>query len=305
MILTFEEVCKELLNIAINYISVSKQTQRMLKISIFKNYSEELETAIKISDLVYSVRSAMTFPMITYSQKIDFLSDNYAVYSKLMNYLIKKSQKGIKINKSTFQLFTKLSETLKLFVMSLSQKSFGSISSVKIYYFPYYLDSLAVGMDCATNTSILKEELIQSLYRHLKFYSYGAIAQLINSLIDTIKEDQKSINLYAVSDDEKFANILRFVNPLRLKLIERDDKILLPDLQCIMNKALEITLVNECNNQNKIEVVPDVIHYKLCLLLKDFDNLMILKNVNLTLPLLDNILLSTQNSIYPVLKSAV
>jgi hypothetical protein len=192
-----------------------------------------------LNELVNKTICSMAFPKVLYNQRINFVRESYIVYKEIGKQLNKKNH----TDQAARDLHNKLAGELKAAFVSLCPTM---LRNINLNYSEYYLDALDAGFDIPSNDEVLKEEIISILKSHNGHLS-KSMQGMITTVIETLVQDDKSINLYAKNSDEKCKNILKFVTPLQPILSKQNDAVLLPELTKVIDRAVDVMPPVSCN----------------------------------------------------------
>jgi hypothetical protein len=230
---TFEECCTDFKKLSVNYLAQDNSSKR--KFLFFRSASNDITIVNELFGIVHKVTFTMCFPFISHVSKISFLKNLATIHKKLLN-LVNMSN----ANNNIINFYKNFTAVLKNTCYILFSGSFCHPDMINLYYISYYLDCAESGFDCPKNNEILKEEVLGLLKQYIDYQKSWMGVNLVKLVFDTIIQDEKSINLYTESNDGRFINILKFLNPLRLILAKFNDKRLFPEITMVMHRALEI-----------------------------------------------------------------
>lgn len=148
--------------------------------------------------------------------------------------MIKKLQNKIDHNFMCFmgQLMTKMK--------SLLMRIFGNVCQFNLNYLDYYFSCREIGIHPVSNYSILKIEAIGVLKNYLRLHPHSSKREFLQSAIETIEHDNQGINQHSKDITDRFINVLKFLNTLRLVLIDNKKSKLLIEVTRVIDRALLI-----------------------------------------------------------------
>jgi hypothetical protein len=147
----------------------------------------------------------------------------------------------------------------------------GEFNNINLNYLGCYLDAISVGLDCPTNYSILKEEALNAFFHYISTYPKSKNIQMVNSVFESIYKDDRGINQHTKNNDERFYNILNFIEMFRITLIDQKEDALSSAITRAIDNALEITRPHAITTFKQADAAGYIISKRLNLLEKNID----------------------------------
>jgi hypothetical protein len=261
----FAGCCCAFKKLTADYAFLGKENDSFL---IFRTRSAIAKVIDSIANLIEETVFSISFPNISLDQKLIFIKQCDEIYAELKRIIIIRLKDKNKMNAKLLEFSNHFFSLLKKALFHLWGDEFNKIN---LNYLGCYLDLISVGLDCPTNYSILREEAINAFFHYISSYPKSEIVQMVNSVFESICKDDRGINQHTKDNDERFYNILNFLEMFRMTLIDQKEDTLSSAITRVIDNALEIIRPHAITTSKQANAAEYLISKRLNVLEKNID----------------------------------
>jgi hypothetical protein len=237
--MAFIESCNILNTLAKQYLEIEKKHKPYIT-SIFHSPSNSQKIANSIISVTDQKILASDFSAISFDGYIQFLYRLNEIYLQIRETLRRPHQ----VEDDFVDMVQGFFYQLKIILHGKLGGEIKNYNDINLNYIGYYLDAISAGLDCPENYMILKEQVLNLLNYHIHCYPKNPINRIIQPVFESINNDSKGINQHAETSEERFNNILKLLDELRMSLSDKHAKPLLSNLTAVIDNAMEYTRLN-------------------------------------------------------------
>jgi hypothetical protein len=206
----------------------------------FRSKSALEKIAMTMIEVIEKITFSISFPAVSAEKKLFFLQRCDDVYRDLKNIIVMKLKIKHKMNAGLFEFSNQFSELIKSSLASLWSNEFPVNNAVNLNYLDYYVDAFSSGLDCPTNYSILRDEMLDLLRGYIATYPKSVFLSLVTPFFESIYYDNKGINQHTKNAEQRFFNLLKLMDMFRATLIDEKEDRLSSAITHLIDMALEI-----------------------------------------------------------------
>lgn len=219
-----ENVLNELYKISENFLV--KKYPSGKSSCLFNRRSEGRKIILSLVGLIESTQFNLSFPSLSFDDENAFLKATNKMHQNILHRM-----KDDQLLKEFYPAFYRKFKTIIGLFFS---------DNLNLCYLEYYILCREKYTNVPSNYTILKMETVSTFKAQLKLCEDKETRKILLAAMDTIQNDSRGVNFYANNSEQRFVNLLKFLDTMRLVLADRREQVVFPVVTNLIERGLGI-----------------------------------------------------------------